>query len=321
MLACDMNKVTVVMALYKPNLKWLEEELLSIGKQTYTGFSVIAWNDCPQDDYDYEAFFAKFLPSIPFKIYSGEKNLGSNGVFAQLTELVQTPYIAYCDQDDIWCEDKLEVLLKTIETERDGELVFSDMMVVDENSKLVADSITNIRPRHKFYPGKGALEHLLAKNFVTGCTMIMKTKTAQAALPFPDSIFHDWWLAVYAAAVGRIVMVSKPLMKYRIHSENQSAVLSGINDKNSYYVRRVLTQYEFMKVVQARFGDKLCVQAAYQWCNARKEYFKKPNMFRAKQVLALGQNNLSTAYFEILLPFIPEIIFEKIIMAVKKGRL
>ncbi len=66
-------QITVVMALYKPNLKWLEEELVSIEKQTYRDFSVIVWNDCPTDTYDYDSFFKKYLTSIPFQIYKGEK--------------------------------------------------------------------------------------------------------------------------------------------------------------------------------------------------------------------------------------------------------
>ncbi len=234
--------------------------------------------------------------------------------------MVKTPYIAYCDQDDIWCEDKLEILLQTIEAEK-AALVCSDMMVIDGESKLTASSITEVRPRYIFYPGENALEHLLAKNFVCGCTMMMKTDIAQAALPFPESVFHDWWLAIYAAVVGKIVMAPKPLMKYRIHDGNQSAVLAGIHDKESYYEKRIAAQYEFSKAVSERLGGNKEVQKAWEWYQARKEYFLHPNLRSARAIWKQRKNNKWYSDFEIVLPFIPGVLFNKLIAAVKSGRL
>ena len=314
------NNITVVMALYKPNLKWLEEELVSIEKQTYREFSVLVWNDCPADDYDYDSFFKKYLISIPFYIYKGRENLGSNGAFAELTRLVKTPYIAYSDQDDIWCEDKLEILLNTIESEK-AALVCSDMIIIDGESRVTASSISEVRPRHIFYPGKQALEHLLFKNFVTGCTMMMKTDIAQAALPFPESVFHDWWLAIYAAATGKIAMAAKPLMKYRIYGGNQSAMLAGIHDKESYYEKRIATQYEFLKLILEKFNENQEVQDAWQWCKARKDYFQNPNLSSAGILWKRRKNNKWTSYFEIILPFMPKLLFDKVIGGVKSNSL
>ena len=314
------HQITVVMALYKPNLKWLEEELVSIEAQTYRDFSVIVWNDCPTDTYDYDSFLGKYLKSIPFRIYKGERNRGTHGAFAELTKLVKTPYIAYSDQDDIWCEDKLEILLHTIESGK-AALAFSDMMVIDGESKLVASCITEVRSRQILYPGENALEHLLAKNFVTGCTMMMKTDIAQAALPFPPGVFHDWWLAVYAAAMGHIAMAPKPLMKYRIHGINQSAIFAGIYDKESYYKKRIVPQYEFMRSVSRRVGESEEVQKAWQWYKARKEYFHHPSLKGARAIWKQRRNNKSVTYFELLLPFMPKPLADTIIEMVRSGRL
>ncbi len=314
------DKITVVMALYKPNLKWLEEELVSIEKQTFRDFSLLVWNDCPTDTYDYETFFREYLTSIPVQVYTGEKNMGSNGAFAELTKLVKTPYIAYCDQDDIWCEDKLEILLDIIDSER-ATLVCSDMMIIDGESRLTAPCMAAVRPRHIFYPGENALEHLLAKNFVTGCTMMMKTNIAQAALPFPDSVFHDWWLAVCAAATGRIAMAPKPLMKYRIYGVNQSAVLKGVFDKQSYFEHRIMPHKNFVKYACKVFGINEHIMKAMQWAEAREGYFLHPNFGDFKKLLLGRKYNSSTTMFELLLPFIPQIVFRKIISNVQNGNL
>ena len=43
----EQIQVTVAMALYKPNQRWLRDELISIRNQTYGNFKVLIWNDCP----------------------------------------------------------------------------------------------------------------------------------------------------------------------------------------------------------------------------------------------------------------------------------
>lgn len=314
------DNITVVMALYNPNLNWLQEELLSIKNQTYRKFHVLAWNDNPQDEYDYDTFFQDNLGEISFKIFKGENNMGSNGVFEKLTTLADTPYIAYSDQDDIWCLNKLEVLLNTMEHEQ-AALVFSDMAVIDENSNVVSENIAGVRPRHKFYPGKDALEHLLAKNFVTGCTMMMRTDIAKEAVPFPEGVFHDWWLAVCAAIKGKVVQAPQPLMKYRIYGGNQSAVLKGVLDKQTYYEHKIKPYQEFIKHVHKVFGDNKHIINALKYSKAREEYFFHPN-FRALSQLLSGRNYpLSIIMFEVLLPFIPNIILKKIVEKVQSGSL
>lgn len=317
-----MNKIdiTIVMAIYKPRLDWLQEELVSIYKQTYRNFQLIVWNDCPSDKFDYNSFFKKYLIDIPFCIYHGDKNLGSNGAFENLTKKVDTPFIAYCDQDDIWMPDKLEKLYAILNTSN-TTLAYSDMQVINEKSKIIAQHIREIRPRQKFYSGEDALPHLIAKNFVTGCTMMMRTDIAQKAVPFPSSAFHDWWLAVFAAMRGNIVKSEFPLMKYRIYGGNQSAVLKGVTDKKSYFEIRVIKHYEFIQEIIHRFGKDQRVNVAEKWMKARVQYFKNPSITNLKIMIDLCKINLSTTIFEIILPYLPDVLLKLVISIIKSGKL
>jgi hypothetical protein len=63
---------------------------------------------------------------------------------------------------------------------------------------------------------------LLTQNFVTGCATVINRSLLELATPLPaDVIMHDWWLALCAAACGRIEYLPHALVRYRQHGANQ----------------------------------------------------------------------------------------------------
>ena len=302
------EKITIVIALYNPKLNWLEEELISIQKQTYRNFKVIAWNDNPKDTINYVPIFERCLKNIPFQIFKGDINLGSNKVFEKLTQKVDTPYIAYCDQDDIWHPKKLELLLMLLQN-KNVTLAFSDMFVIDEKSQIIADSITKVRPRQIIYSGIDIEFHLLAKNFITGCTVLMRTDVAQKAVPFPNFNFHDWWLAAFAMLLGRIAVADRPLMKYRLHESNQSRPLANIYSRKDYFCNYIMCYQQFINSLLEVFPENQRIYPYLKWSNARVDYFTKHSWKAARFLWAHKNWAPSTIKFELLLPFIPEYVF------------
>lgn len=315
--------ITIVMALYKPNLEWLKEELVSIRNQTFPDICLLAWNDCPEDHFDYETFFARYLGGIDYKIYHGPKNMGSNKVFEKLTSLVTTPYIAYCDQDDVWMPEKLATLLFHM-TAYSLDLVFSDMYVIDGESRQVASSITQVRRHHVFHKGPDFFSALIRKNCVAGCTVLMRTAMAQKAIPFPDELYHDWWLAVYAAAYGRVGFINKPLIRYRIYGGNQTGTLKNINSKQDYYQRRIVQNKLALEAVKRRMTseDKIgCVTKCIEWMDCREKYFISPTICNLWRLWVHRNMGRGVTLFEMLLPFLPSKIFEGIVNNIQKNRL
>lgn len=315
----DSCLVTIAMALYHPNLKWLQEELVSIEKQTFRQFQLYVWNDDPNDSYPYELFFEQSLKHTPFKIFRGTNNLGSNKVFEKLTTLVHTPYIAYCDQDDVWLPDKLSVLVKLV-TQKDASLAFSDMFVMNETSQIVADSITALRPRQIIYSGDDLVTHLLAKNFITGCTILMKTKTAQKAVPFPDIFFHDWWLAVFAMLSGKIEKADRPLMNYRVYEGNQSKPLAEIHSKAEYLEKYIKQYKQFIDLLSRYFAGDKRLQPYKRWSEARISYFQRPTWKNASYLWKRKNWAPSTTKLELLLPFIPSFIFSLFLRKIQSSQ-
>lgn len=307
--------ITVAMAIYQPNIKWLKEELISLQKQTFRDFQILVWNDDPADFYDYDRMFQGYFPDIPFKIYRADKNLGSNKAFEKLTILTQTEYISYCDQDDIWKPEKLQISWELLQ-KSGTSLVYSDTAVIDVNSQLLYKDIRYVRPRQKYYT-QNVLQHLLLKNFVTGCTILMPSAIAKKAMPFPDSVFHDWWLAVAAAMRGNLVKSPEPLIEYRIYGANQSGILRGVEDKNTYYQNYLQPYYEFICAVHEKYPENTKVKPYVAWGEARNKYFKDPSFKNAQNLLVMKEWIPETVYFELFLPWIPNPIFKRILKLIK----
>lgn len=152
-------------------------------------------------------------------------------------------YIALADQDDIWEPCKLEVLLNNIGSHK---LIHSDALVIDTSGTILHQSWTS------FYKKKIDQEfifYLCKRNTITGCTSLFKKELVPLILPFPNEIlFHDWWLALVAFRNGGISYVNKPLMRYRLHSENAI----GANTTNFTSYQDVLFNVRFYALLLCR---------------------------------------------------------------------
>ncbi len=314
----DEPLISIAMAVYEPRMDWLREQLESLNAQTYPNIELIVRDDCsPTTSFnDICELLKNTITSFAYKVKKNDGNIGSNGTFARLTAEASGKYIAYCDQDDIWLPDKLAKLQAAIEKEN-AELVCSDMYIIDGKGKKIADSITQIRKRHIFRSGDNLAEHLVYRNFATGCASLMRAETAKAALPFPDSMVHDHWLAVWSAAKGKIFCLPDRLICYRIHENNQTLVLAGVRSREDYFRLRIRPFAERIGAI----GQRLSIPgaaAAMEWARAREDYFRHLKG-AARRLWKLRHVNRSTSYFELLLLRAPAPIFRLAVRMIRKG--
>lgn len=222
--------VYILLATYNGSA-YLEEQVSSILAQTYPHWRLAIRDDCSTDD---TAALAAGLagrdPRIEVVAGAGAGNLGPRGSFGALLEWAAAagaPYACFCDQDDVWYQDKLAVQLSLL---RDWEvrvgtgcpiLIYSDLAVVDQGLRPLHDS---------FYAFQGIrrgtdeppLPTLLAQNHVVGCTTLMNRALIRLATPIPADVhMHDWWVALCARACGVVVLLPRATVRYRQHADNQ----------------------------------------------------------------------------------------------------
>lgn len=317
----DKPLVSILLAVYKPNENWLIEQLISLNEQTYENIELLVYDDCPDFPAN-ENYFKKYITKFPYTLTRGIKNEGSNKAFEELTRMANGEFFAYCDQDDIWEKEKISLMVEKF-LDQDVTLVCSDLLIIDENGKKIANSITEIRKRHEFKSGYNLAKDILISNFVTGCAMMVKKEIAEKAIPFEQTLIHDQWIAIIAAIIGKVEFINKPLVRYRQHSFNQTGILKDIYDKKTYYdkkIKEVLERYKSLKQ-RLNYNDELNKHINYCLISfeARKNYFLKPSMIDLKTMLKYSKFYKLSILLEIFLHIMPEFIFKCIIKLTKKG--
>jgi hypothetical protein len=153
--------------------------------------------------------------------------LGVTRNFERAVTTCTSTLIALSDQDDIWHRDRLERLAREFEDPR-LLLLHTDARLVDEHGVPLGMTLFGAL---EITAGERALElggdgfdALLRRNLATGATVVFRRELLERALPFPAEWVHDEWLAIIAAATGRITVVPEPTIDYRQHGANQIGV-------------------------------------------------------------------------------------------------
>lgn len=216
-----ISKVSVVVASYNGE-RFISEFLSSVSNQSIKPAEIIITDDRSTDST--VAVAREFMSVLPLKIVENLCNLGAKGNFQKALSLANAEHIALADQDDIWSPDKLKVMVDAMRKEEARSAPGTPILVFSDLSLFFSEGGGGMG---RFYSKTGkrsdcksVLDYIVT-NHIPGCAMLINRALVNVALPIPrDSIMHDWWIAICAAAVGRIVYVEEPLISYRQHDAN-----------------------------------------------------------------------------------------------------
>ncbi|WP_315078301.1 glycosyltransferase [uncultured Clostridium sp.] len=308
---CNLNKmnvndtlplVSILLAVYKPNKEWLIEQLISLNNQNYDNIEVLIYDDCPEYPVD-EELFKRYITNFSYNLIRCDENKGSNKAFEELTKLGKGEFFAYCDQDDIWGNNKISTLINLIKNE-DSILAYSDMKVIDKDGNVKFNTLIQAKPRLNYIYGENLLPQFFFKNCVSGCCMLIDSKVAKKAIPFSNYMIHDQWLCTIASYYGRISFTNKTLVNYRMHGNNQTGSLKGINNKEDYYKLRVDTlQIKLNELKDYIDEENINLEDIKKFCNGRinKDIF---------EIIKYRYLCKKEAYFEVIIKYMPNWLFK-----------
>ena len=310
-MATDEPLVSILLAVYHPRPDWLIEQLDSLNAQTYPNLELIICDDGPDASAE-EDLFREHIRAFPWQLIRNKENLGSNRCFEIMTEMAEGDYLCYCDQDDIWLPEKTERLLGAIREEQ-ANLVCSDMFIIDEQGEKTADSITQIRRHHVFRSGVGLTDTLWYSNFASGCALMVRASLAKAAVPFDPYMYYDHYITLFCANAGKVVSLPDRLLLHREHSGNQSSLMKGVTDRESYYRIRVDKPAAAVIWLEENFPaeEKLkpILTQGREWMEARRDYARGRRECR-KTIWRYRSFSPKASLLEIAMPYLPQFVLK-----------
>lgn len=212
--------VHILLATYNGE-RFLAEQLESIARQTYDCWTLTVSDDGSTDNTlgIVQSFASKVHQ--PVTVLQGPHKRSSTANFFHLIANAQidrdSDLYAFCDQDDVWFEDKLERAVKwhLQHTSQQVRLYCGRTQFADDTLSPIS-----LSPNIKRQPSFG---NALVQNIASGNTMVLShaVLVSQQRVLTEHSIWHDWTTYIVTTALNGLVWFDdKPCLFYRQHSGN-----------------------------------------------------------------------------------------------------
>lgn len=250
--------VEVLLSVYKPDWRYLEEQLSSVVAQNNVQVKVSVRDDTGSDSHmlELQEFVQNKFPGKNNINIIGGINLGPAKSFLELCYLsdMTSDYYAFCDQDDVWDRDKLSRAIECMKNESAG-LYASTLYVTNEALDIKYKTAK---------PKMVCLENSLAENVIAGCTAVFDRRIMKIVKSCrPDYVtMHDHWLYMIGAAFSKIIFDDSSYIKYRQHGANV------VGDKGcKYYINKLIGFVSSILKRKKRISDQV---ASFALCYSER---------------------------------------------------
>ena len=237
-------KVAIIMSTYNGE-KYLGQQLESILQQTYRNIDIFVRDDGSTDG----------TLAILYKYANKNKNIyieqGGNLGFAPsflkaLSGVKGYDYYAFCDQDDVWLDFKIQRAVEKLEKYP------NDQPLLYGSSYDYYDMGLNFCEHAKHPKRIGSFIGSLSEGLTIGTCMVINSATRELILRAdPDKIYaHDCFTNMACSALGKIIYDSKPTIKYRRTGNNASPQGYSFFKLQVYRVKNFLIGLDIQRINQ-----------------------------------------------------------------------
>jgi rhamnosyltransferase len=266
-----MKKICVLLSTYNGE-KFLAAQVDSLLCQKGVEIIVLVRDDGSKDD------TVSILESYAkkeerFSFYNGQNIGPAQSFFDLIKNSPDADYYAFCDQDDVWDEDKLERAIEFLEKEDNTKpnLYYSNLRIVDQKLNFYRLSHSTPLVQESKYSA-------LTENMATGCTVVFNdiaANIARRAMPEYCSM-HDTWMYLICKFFGKVVYDFTAHISYRQHGNN---VVGTYLEKKTLklYVARI--KRLFNRKLQPRYNN------AINFCNAFSDVLSEADLIKVKKIV------------------------------------
>lgn len=282
-------KISIAMATYNGE-RYIEEQLESIRLQTSPPDEVIICDDCSTDSTVeiVRRYIEKQGLGGQWQMIVNETNLGYADSFHAAASLCKGEYVFFCDQDDIWRLNKLEVMLSVMESRPEISVLYSDFRNYNTNAENIVLSLSQVE-------NIGAERTYLNKSTIylstIGCAMVVRRSFLEEIDAFWFRGFaHDecmWKLSICSGALYHLPVV---LLDRRCHGNNVSMKKMRTLSQRIQYVEGLAASYQSMMDYSSRMKgidirQQMYLQHQISGCLLRLEVLQKKAIWHLPSLL------------------------------------
>lgn len=273
------TKLLTIYVLTYNRSRYLNLMLDSIARQKYRDYEVVVMDNASTDDTEK---IVKSKKNFKIKYLRNDYNLGPIANGNNALKIADSKYTMLAHDDDIMNEYLLEESISVLEKNEKVAIVSCNASFIDENSctlhRNTFKSKNDIIYRRYEYIRNYCLT---SKNNIVAPSVIMRTdfikkiglKIDETAGPASDILM---WSEINSNIDGNIYIISKPLLYYRIH-KNQDSSKNALDFKKAMYNRYSeflgsIGKQDFLKLYKARFGVNLALTFVKYYFDNRLEF-------------------------------------------------
>lgn len=217
------GEVAILLGTYQGQ-RFLADQLDSVVRQTYPNWRIWASDDGSADltTHILESYKSKWQKGRMEIIAGPQKGFAANFLHLACYADLQAEFFAFSDQDDIWCENKLEKAVTWLETVNPDlpALYCSRTQLVDENNRDIG-----LSPSMSKAPG---FANALTQTVGGANTMVFNKAAHQLIMEAGSDleiVSHDWWVYLVVTGCGGVVHFDDyPSLRYRQHNDNEVGI-------------------------------------------------------------------------------------------------
>lgn len=239
--------ISVALCTYNGE-KYLKDQLESILTQNTSITELVICDDRSTDNT--VTIIKEFQLKYPeiIKLHINEINIGVVKNFEKAINHCTGEIIFLSDQDDIWMETKTTECVAYFNTHRSMLGCFTDAELINNENELQNKTLWSSILFDSSINGPGILKYLVQyRNMITGACLALRREALQYVMPIPafGKMLHDEWIGFKLAALNALGKIDQPLIKYRVHSTQQTGLPLENYNENYFKIRSAIFKNDF----------------------------------------------------------------------------
>lgn len=265
--------------------RYIKSQILSLQFQSYKDWRLLIHDDGSTDN-TLQIIFE--LSKLDKRIVLIEDDLVFHNPaenFMHLLKYSDAEYIMFCDQDDIWFDNKIELMFSTIikKNQNIPQVLYSNsyVWIPEEGIKGLAT----------FTFPEDLKSFLFLNSGMQGCVSIFNSNMRDLLVNWEgESAMHDHLLHMAGLTFGEVTYLHVPLMLYRNHNNNVTGETAT----------KFITKSKVFKNLRIPVVDIKHFEAVNKFVNLYRESIEKNKLNIFEQYLVLPKKNKTARLFSII---------------------